>query len=72
MKDYIIWLKSGETVTGSVKEDIIDSLKDRFINSSGEKEILSFNDEEGEVTLDLSRVEVIVINKQYTNKSVGF
>lgn len=72
LKDYIIWLKSGECITGTVKENIINDLQDRFKDSIGETEKISFNDEDGKVVVDLSRVEAIGINKCYENKEVGF
>lgn len=72
MKDYIIWLKSGECISGSIEEGIINNLQNRFKDSTVEHEKISYSDEDGNVVLDLSEVEVIAINKQYTNKSVGF
>ena len=71
-KDYIIWLKSGECITGTIEESIIYDLHDRFKNSTGEMEKVSFSDEDGRVVLDLSKVEAIGINKHCENEHVGF
>lgn len=73
MKDYLIWIKSGETISGTADEDTIKWLQKRFENREYELEkIISFDDEDGTVALDVDRIEAITINKCYENKQVGF
>lgn len=72
MKDYLIWLKSGETISGTAKEDIIKMLQDRFKDHAKGKNIISFPDEDGTVVLDIDRIEAIAINKCCENNQVGF
>ncbi|AND84263.1 hypothetical protein GTH52_07110 [Clostridium tyrobutyricum] len=72
MKDYLIWLKSGESISGTAKKDILEMLKDRFKDHKEEREIISFPDEEGGVILDMDRVEAIAINKCIENNKAGF
>lgn len=73
MKDYLIWIKSGETISGTADEDTIKWLQKRFENREYELEkIISFDDEDGTVALDVDRIEAITINKCCENKQVGF
>ena len=72
-ENYIIWLKSGETIFGTADEDTIKWLQKRFEDREYELEkIISFDDEDGTVALDVDRIESIAINKCYENKQVGF
>lgn len=68
MEDYIIWLKSGECITGTAKEDVIKILQDTFINFTEKNEKFSFADEDGRVVLKLSRIEAIGITKRNEEK----
>jgi hypothetical protein len=72
MKDYLIWLKSGETISGTAKEDIIKMLQDRFKDHAKGKNIISFPDEDGIVSLDIDRVEAVSIMKCCEDKQAGF
>lgn len=73
MKDYLIWLKSGETISGTADEDTIKWLQKRFEDREYELEkIISFDDEDGTVALDVDRIEAITINKCLEDKKVGF
>lgn len=72
MKDYLIWLKSGETICGTAKEETIKMLQYRFKDHAGKKEIISFTDKDGDVVLDIDRIEAVAINKCIENKKVGF
>lgn len=70
MKDYIIWLKSGETISGVAEERIIKQLQSEFAKDCEEKAI--FVDQDGEVVIDLNQVEAIAINKQPDANKLGF
>ncbi|MEY7998616.1 hypothetical protein AB8U03_00120 [Clostridium sp. Mt-5] len=72
MKDYLIWLKSGECINGTTKENILKMLQDRFKNHENGKEIISFTDEDGAVIFDMDRVEAIAVNKCYEDRKAGF
>lgn len=70
MKDYIIWLKSGETISGTAEEETINNLQKCFSLDSEEK--VFFTDSDGAMAIDLSRVEAIAINKQPESNKLGF
>lgn len=72
MKDYIIWMKSGECISGTAKEETISDMQYRFGNYQDEDIKLMFTDEDGTVVVDLSRVEAIAINKQSAINKIGF
>ena len=72
MKEYLIWLKSGETICGTAEEETIKMLQNKFKNHEYEEDIFSFSDNDGTVVLDMDRVETIAINKCVGNKKVGF
>lgn len=71
MNDYIIWLKSGECISGTAKEEIIRQLQEQFVNSHIDERI-SFSDADGIVVVDLNQVEAIAVNKQPAINKVGF
>jgi hypothetical protein len=70
MKDYIIWLKSGECVSGTAKEEDIMKLQEEF-STDGEGKVF-FKDEDGIIVIDFSRVEAIAINKRNECNKMGF
>ncbi|MFL0197284.1 hypothetical protein ACJDU8_17215 [Clostridium sp. WILCCON 0269] len=73
MKDYLIWLKSGENICGTAKEDTAEWLLDKFKNREYELEkIISFDDEDGTISLDMDRIEAVSIMACCENKQVGF
>jgi hypothetical protein len=72
MKDYLIWLKSGEYINGTAKENTLKMLWDRFNNHEDGKEIISFIDEDGAVIFDMDRVEAIAVNKCFEDRKAGF
>jgi hypothetical protein len=69
MKDYTIWLKSGECITGTVNDDVAIMLNESH-------KILGrirFKDNDGFVSVKASRIEAIGINFiKDSNKNVGF
>ena len=69
MKDYTIWLKSGECITGTVNDDVAIMLNES-------RKILGrirFKDNDGFVSVKASRIEAIGINFiKDSNKNVGF
>jgi hypothetical protein len=72
LKDYIIWFKSGQCISGTAKEDILTMLKGMFKDHKEGKEVISFPDMEGETYIDLDRIEAIGINDQFEEKQAGF
>lgn len=71
MKDYVIWLKSGECISGSVQEEIISHLQERFKDCMNSEKV-SFSDEDGIVIIDLYSIDAIAINKQPSSYKLGF
>lgn len=72
MKDYIIWLKSGECIAGIAKEETIKLIQNKFKDSSGKVEKLSFEDENGLVVVNINRIDAIAINDCCKYNQVGF
>lgn len=70
MKDYLIWLSSGECIEGTAKESILKDLQQRFKDKSDD--IVSFSDTDGEVTINMNRVEAMAINNQLIENEAGF
>jgi len=69
MKEYIIWLKSGECISGTVNEDVAIMLNEnRKIVGR-----IRFKDTDGFVSVKASRIEAIGINfVADNNKKCGF
>lgn len=70
MKDYIIWLRSGECITGTVKEDVIQDVKQKF--DAKKEQIIEFDDIDGHVAVSNDEIEAVGINKHLENKAYGF
>ncbi|PRR85973.1 hypothetical protein [Clostridium luticellarii] len=73
MKDYTIWLKGGNSIGGTAKEDDLIGLKECFKkvkhrSYSG----YEFEDTEGIVCVCLSDVQAIAITECTENKDIGF
>ena len=64
MKEYIIWFKSGNSISGIVDEDVADKLMQDFIEVD--------LDEDGTTVIDLSQIEAISINNCNENNNIGF
>lgn len=64
MKDYIIWLKSGECVKGTIN-DKRKLLRRGIFN-------LKFSDTEGTVIIKRNRIEAIAINNVIETSKCGF
>lgn len=64
MKEYIIWLKSGEVVKGIIEDEKPILRHTPFI--------LRFTDTEGTVTIKRHRIEAIAINDIVTTNRCGF
>lgn len=70
MKEYIIWLDSGECINGTAEEPVLKDLQQRFKNKSDD--IISFSDTEGETVIDMSKVQAIAANKLDDKSIIGF
>jgi hypothetical protein len=66
MKHYIIWLKSGECITGDITDDVAKTLA---IDS---KRVLRFSDNEGTVSVKRNRIEAIALNDAIKTNKCGF
>jgi len=64
VKDFIIWLKSGETIQGTATESSLDQLEHawKLTCDMVGKKIVSFKEVDGNVIIDLARIEAIAIN----------
>lgn len=72
MLDYIIWLKSGECITGIAKKEVVEELQNLFVNTKEINEKILFKDLDGVAAIDLSRVEAIAANMQLETNKLGF
>ena len=69
MKDYVVWLISRESITGTMEDGGAQRLNNFFKNGSG---IETFTDIEGTFTVRCDRIEAIALNKESTKKAIGF
>ncbi|CZR99748.1 MULTISPECIES: hypothetical protein [Clostridioides] len=73
MKEYIIWFKSGNSISGIVDEDVADKLMQDFIEVDSDCRYLKgYLDEDGTIVIDLSQIEAISINNCNENNNIGF
>ncbi|NLW89998.1 MAG: hypothetical protein GXY34_00130 [Syntrophomonadaceae bacterium] len=70
MKDYIIWLKSGETISGTMADEEVERLK-QWVKSIPQ-EPGEFNDNEGSLVIMPERVEAVAINDTIVMKQIGY
>lgn len=68
MKKYIIWLRSGECIEGTVEDDIANKL----ILDSKRFSRLKFKDSEGYASVKRSRIEAIAIIDVVEANRCGF
>lgn len=66
MKHYIIWLKSGETISGDIADELAESI------TLDSKRVLRFSDTEGTVEVKRNRIEAIGINNIVKTRRCGF
>ncbi|WLD27652.1 hypothetical protein CDIFMA2_15340 [Clostridioides difficile] len=73
MKEYVIWFKSGNCVSGIADEDVADKLMQDFIEADSDcKNLKGYLDEDGTTIIDLSQIEAISINNCSENDNIGF
>ncbi|HCQ5969088.1 hypothetical protein NMF83_19290 [Clostridioides difficile] len=73
MKEYIIWFKSGNSISGIVDEDVADKLMQDFIETDSDcRNLKGYLDEDGTTIIDLSQIEAISINNCSENNNIGF
>ncbi|HBF4490728.1 TPA: hypothetical protein KOO02_003682 [Clostridioides difficile] len=73
MKEYIIWFKSGNSISGVADEDVADKLMKDFIETGSYcKDLKVYLDEDGTTIIDLSQIEAISINNCSENNNIGF
>lgn len=63
MKEYMVWFKSGNSISGVADEDVADKLMQDFIEVDSDCRYLKgYLDEDGTTVIDLSQIEAISIN----------
>lgn len=70
MKDYIIWLKSGQTITGTIFEEEIDKLQKWALSAPdtpGE-----FRDTDGAIFIAPGQLAALSINEPEQTSKIGF
>ncbi len=73
LKEYIIWFKSGNSISGIVDEDVADKLMQDFIEADSDcRNLKGYLDEDGTTIIDLSQIEAISINNCSENNNIGF
>jgi hypothetical protein len=66
MKHYIIWLMSGETISGDIADELAESI------AIDGRRVLRFSDTEGTVSVKRNRIEAIAINNVVETSKCGF
>jgi len=66
MKHYVIWLKSGECISGDIPDKV-----ENTITLDG-RNVLRFTDIDGTVTIKRNRIEAIAINNVVETCKCGF
>ncbi|HBG2262592.1 TPA: hypothetical protein KPK07_002420 [Clostridioides difficile] len=73
MKEYMIWFKSGNSISGVADEDVADKLMQDFIEVDSDcRSLKGYLDEDGATIIDLSQIEAISINNCSENNNIGF
>lgn len=72
MKEYMIWFKSGNSISGIVDEDVADKLMQDFIEAGSGRDLKGYLDEDGTTIIDLPQIEAISINNCSENNNIGF
>lgn len=70
MKDYIIWLDSGECLTGTVNERNEGLIKEAFTKKA--YGLLTFDDAEGTAHVAISKIQAICFNNTQEGSKCGF
>jgi hypothetical protein len=68
LKEYTIWLKSGKSISGTVEDDIANSI----VLDSKRFSKLRFTDCEGVVSVNRRRIEALAINNIPETRKCGF
>lgn len=68
--DYIVWLKSGECISGTAEEKAIDALNDGWVNEKFD--FFCLTDDDGTVYIKLSEVEAVAKNHTENMAECGF
>ena len=73
MKDYLIWLESGNCIEGTISNETAANLKVVFSENSQKDRMIGFNDNDGEIMVRRRSIVAIGLNNQYrTVKVKGF
>ncbi|EIS9402000.1 TPA: hypothetical protein UN993_003606 [Clostridioides difficile] len=73
MKEYVIWFKSGNCVSGTTDEYVSDKLMKDFMGADSDcRNLKGYLDEDGTTIIDLSQIEAISINNCNENNNIGF
>jgi len=70
VKDYLIWLYSGQIIDGTMEDDEAERLRITYRNRL--PGIQEFTDTEGVVLLEIKDVSALGINKAISSKKAGF
>lgn len=72
MKDYILWLSSGESIYGTMEDSEYERLESLYLNNHGGRQ--KFTDTDGVLLLNLNDVLAVGINNPINikKKEVGF
>lgn len=70
MKDYIIWLDSGECITGTVTDEIAGYILEIWNNASAKR--IDFEDTQGHASVKKDKIEAIAINNIVETNKIGF
>lgn len=70
MKDYIVFLASGESVYGTMSDTEAARLRQAFIDKA--PGVLEFSDTQGALLLETGSIMALALNNVGSNQQVGF
>lgn len=70
MKDYVVFLSSGESVCGTMEDSKAAGLKKAFVDKM--PGIQEFTDTEGVFLLEVQNIVALVLNHDLDKKEIGF
>lgn len=74
MKNVLIFLKSGETITSEMKDYVAERLCEKFYENPTSRIVKRFNDNENELLLIFENISAICVNevKNSDENKIGF
>jgi len=69
MKDYLIWIQSGQCIEGTAEENELDNLIENWRNNH---KFFRLYDSTGYIVINLQSVQAVAVNNIEQGKQAGF